>query len=688
MAENRIHSEQPNARFRRYAPWMAALGFAMMGLAEWLWYAYPQDFFPGGAIALAAGAILLMSSPAIRGTPAPLPAFDAASPSGRILRALRGRLAFAVAGVTVCIFAGWYALAETISLWVSLGLWALGIWLTIYGTVPETHAVDWWRAVRRSARQEPGAWLAVTGIFLIALFLRTYRLSENPYIVSGDESAFAVQAIAIQGQWDWQINPFAYGVWHHPRLYHTLVACAIALFGQSVTAVRLVPAILGALTAPAVYLLGRQLFERRVGTAAAIFMAAYPFHVHFTRTGVIQAVDPLFATLALALFTRAMRGGNAMDAAWAGLALGLSQYGYSAGRLIPMLFVGYTTLYAVSQRRRLLGRTWVLLTTAVVACIVAFPNLYAVYEDHERPISPRLAEVSIWDTGDLDAARADGRERDYWTYQVYRSVMAYVQVLDEGGFYGAYDPLLGWFASVPFLIGLAAMLRQWRDPRSLILPAWILCAAILGGALLVDPPHYSRYVSVTPALAVAVGAGVVRIALVVTDLIARILDRWNRTPAPAFWSRVRWRTVIGLAAGLALIGQWTYITGYLPKKLVYGERTIQMNEVGDILNSFEGQYTVWYFSTLELDMHGTDILPFISPRNDGVEYDSDIAFWQSTLEPGRHAFLVAPSRSHEVLILLETYLPDGSVREYLNPRTGEPLVYVYLVELEPSDWDD
>src|SRR5690606_914795 len=152
---------------------------------------------------------------------------------------------------------------------------------------------------------------------------------------------------------DWVTNPFKYGVWHHPLLYHTMVAVAIEALGQTVAASRIVSALLGALTVPAVYLMGRRMIDPRVGLTAAIFLVGFPFHVQFSRTGMNMVGDPLFAALMFAFLTRALRDNDAMEAALAGLALGLSQYFYFAAKLVPLLVVAYVGLVALGGWRRL-----------------------------------------------------------------------------------------------------------------------------------------------------------------------------------------------------------------------------------------------------------------------------------------------------------------------------------------------
>ncbi len=664
-----------NLRAARRSPWVAALGVLLIVWGQWQWFEHLESVRPGalwvlpgiGLLLVAARApgVLLVRQPLLR-------------PLARPACVLSWKLPVALAGVGVCVYTGWRALAEQNTVWDLYIMWGAGIWLTMVGLVPGWAARRWRRRVARSLQAEWRTWLLVGGLLLVALVLRLAWLATSPYIQAGDEAAFSIQAVDIKDKFHWQVNPFKYGVWHHPWVFHTMLGMAIEVFGQTTTASRFPSAILGALTTPAVYLMGRRMFDRRVGLVAAVFMAAYPLHVHFSRTGINQVGDPLFTALAFAFLTRALRDGDPMEAALAGLALGFSQYFYSAARIVPLLMVCYVGLYALIDWRAIWRRLGVLFVTGVVASVVVFPNLYSVYMDKERPISPRLDQVSIWKTGNVEAAADAGRLKEYWIDQLQRPFMAYVQIPDESGFYGAYNPVLGWYGGVPFLVGVAYTLRGWRDPRRAVLLAWVVATAVLGGVLLVDPPHFPRYISVAPGLAVLVALGLTWIGQIAVRLALALWVQAGRRRA-GWLRRASWAVPVGLVIVLGLADLRTYVFDYLPQKLIYGEPTVRLNEVVDIVRSFDERYRVRYFSSLELDMSGTDIGRYLLGDRQGTEFSAEIERWREVLEPGAYAFVIAPERFNDVGGKLLFQMPGGELREYINPRTGEPLVFVYFV---------
>ena len=224
-------------------------------------------------------------------------------------------------------------------------------------------------------------------------------------------------------------------------------------------------------------------------------MLTFPVHVQFSRTGMDMTGDAFFATLALALLARAVRSGSRMDAALGGAAAGLTQYFYFAGRIVPVMLAVYLALVTIRSWREVWRRSGALIVFVLVFAVTVFPFFYGAARDTTRPLNPRLNAVGVWQTETAKHAMSEGRAREFWGQQLHQGLMAYVQKPDESDVYGRYGALLGWFAGVPFLVGIAATLRCWRSADALILPLWALAVATLGGVMLIDPPHYPRYIS-------------------------------------------------------------------------------------------------------------------------------------------------------------------------------------------------
>jgi uncharacterized membrane protein len=93
----------------------------------------------------------------------------------------------------------------------------------------------------------------------------------------------------------------------HPPLHHVVLWLTVKAFGDGELAVRLPSIIAGTLAIPALYLLGRELYDRRTGLVAATFGAASPLLIWYSQEARMYAFVELFGLLALWTQLRAIR---------------------------------------------------------------------------------------------------------------------------------------------------------------------------------------------------------------------------------------------------------------------------------------------------------------------------------------------------------------------------------------------
>ncbi len=659
----------------------ALVGIACLIWGQRLWFENLELIRPGAPYIVAGLALLVLAMP---GRVIAQSAEALISEKAEARLGLRFSLLLVGVGAALCVYAGWEAIPGDRYAWNALALWVAGIALTGAGLIGFRDGLEWLTAVRHSLRTQRSAWVFAGVMLLLALIVRVTWLGGVPSIMAGDEAQFAYEAVWLKDTLGWHYNPFSMGLWHHPHIVHTLMAVSVEIFGQKVGAARLPWGILGALNVPAVYLLARRLFTPRIGVIAALVLLTLPVHLQFSRTAMDMTGDAMFFTLAIACLVGALRDGNPVEAVLAGTFLGATQYFYFAGRLAIPLTAGLLVLYGFAAPRRLWARRNTLIIAALMLAVTVFPYLYATYRDVERPLNPRLAEVSIWATGELDAARHDGKLASYAAHQIQHALLAFVHYEDESDVYGRYYPLMGLFAGVPFMIGLAVVVRRWRNVRGLFLGAWVTGTALAGGALLVDPPHYPRYIIALPGAAILASLGIDAAAHAGAGFWTS-LKRNTSSPQKMSDRRARGMAV-GVAIVLAAMHLWSYVFGYLPKTdyLLYGNTTWELNEVAGILESFHGRYQVWLFSSGGMPLNGTDLLRYMTPENAGQEYDYDLAMWRDHLEPGPTAFVVAPDRVAEVWETLEELFPYGTSMKYTDPHSEDALIYVYQV-IVPSE---
>jgi len=93
----------------------------------------------------------------------------------------------------------------------------------------------------------------------------------------------------------------------HPPLHHLTLWLTVRTFGDGELAVRLPSLIAGTLVMPALYELGRELYDRRTGLIAAAFGAASPLLIWYAQEARMYAFVTLFGLLALLTQLRVIR---------------------------------------------------------------------------------------------------------------------------------------------------------------------------------------------------------------------------------------------------------------------------------------------------------------------------------------------------------------------------------------------
>ncbi|HLM26020.1 MAG TPA: glycosyltransferase family 39 protein [Thermoleophilaceae bacterium] len=96
----------------------------------------------------------------------------------------------------------------------------------------------------------------------------------------------------------------------HPPLHHIVLWLTVRVFGDGELAVRLPSLVAGTLVIPALYWLGRELYDRRTGLIAAAFGAASPLLIWYTQEARMYAFVALFGLLALLTQVRVVRNPN------------------------------------------------------------------------------------------------------------------------------------------------------------------------------------------------------------------------------------------------------------------------------------------------------------------------------------------------------------------------------------------
>mgnify|MGYP002640340235 CR=1 FL=1 len=194
-------------------------------------------------------------------------------------------------------------------------------------------------------------WLLIIVASAIILFFRFYQTGTVPAEPFSDHAEKILDVYDItQGQYSvfFPRNTGREAI----QMYWTLLIAKIFGTGLSFLSLKLGTALLGLLTLPYIYLLGKEVANERVGLLAFfMFGIAYWPNV-ISRVGLRFPLYPLFVAPTLFYLLRGIRRQNINDFILSGLFLGLGAHGYSPFRIMPFVVVAAVGLYMLHKQSR------------------------------------------------------------------------------------------------------------------------------------------------------------------------------------------------------------------------------------------------------------------------------------------------------------------------------------------------
>lgn len=578
-------------------------------------------------------------------------------------RARRWRTVGAVGGSALSLYAGWAATRRAPDAGFSdlLWLWLIGVpWFLVSFASPLP--ADWTDRLREWFRAHRGDLARMGALLGAALLVRAVALGEIPRNFGGDEGTQALAALQLMGPP--LGNPFSTGWYTVPTMSFLAYGVAMRLFGVSVAGARLLSALVGTAAVGTTFLLARDLWGRRVGWLAAIFLAFGHYHLHFSRLASNQIGDALFVTLGLWLLGRALRSHGYGYAALSGAAMASAWYGYFGARLV----VGIAALYLIwrcAVEPRFLHRQGRKLGVILASAVVVTAPLIFHYLVHPDTLTARYDQVSIFASGWLEREH-QVTGRSYTTLlleQFWKSISAFHFTLDPTFWYRATIPLLDFVSGILMVIGGIWVIYRRRWPANGLLLMWFGLALVMGWTLTENPPSSMRLLIVAPAVASFVALGADRLLRIGQRLVGGAGRLWTLGSA-------------ALAVVVAILNLSYYFLHYAPTR-VYGNPTAEVADVlCDILEQREEVPPV-YFDGAPHMYWDFGAIAFRLRRVEGMDFSPES--WHWGVDPERGALFVILGERAEDLEQVRSAYPGGTVTQAYSDVDGRLLFILYEI---------
>jgi hypothetical protein len=264
-----------------------------------------------------------------------------------------------------------------VTLWMAaLGLIVSSLWL------PAEDKPSLWRrfasAIRRSRWEiKIDRWaLLVLGAVALVMFFRLYHLQQTPAEPFSDHAEKLLDVYDVsQGQTHifFPRNTGREAI----QMYWTLLISWIFGTGLSFLSLKLGTALIGLLTLPYMYLLGKEVGGSRVGLLALVLTGIAYWPNVISRIGLRFPLYPMFVAPMMLYLLRGFRRHHRNDFVLAGVFLGLGLHGYSPFRIVPLLVLVAFALYAAHPQSRGTRRSaalW-LAIVGIVSLVIFLPLL-------------------------------------------------------------------------------------------------------------------------------------------------------------------------------------------------------------------------------------------------------------------------------------------------------------------------
>lgn len=233
---------------------------------------------------------------------------------------------------------------------------------------------SWQRILSGLTLRMPPWTLLVLAVFLTGVLFRTIQFNEVPsQMVSDHAEKLYDVADVLNGD-----RPifFTRNTGREAfQFYWTAFIADLFNTGISFASLKIGTILLGILTLPFIYLLGKELGSRLAGLFAMLFAGIAYWPNIISRIALRFTLYPFFFAPTLYFFLRGMRTQRRRDFIFSGIFLGLGLHGYTPFRVVPILIVLAVILYLLHHRsNRAVRHAMVgLLIITVAATLVALP---------------------------------------------------------------------------------------------------------------------------------------------------------------------------------------------------------------------------------------------------------------------------------------------------------------------------
>jgi 4-amino-4-deoxy-L-arabinose transferase-like glycosyltransferase len=358
-------------------------------------------------------------------------------------------------------------------------------------------------------------------IFAAGLIIFSRELSEVPPGIHGDEvieenlgrqlvNGYIMPVFNDNGQFQLTV------------LHNWIVGVAGKIFGTDITTGRWLSIIVGASSLIFVYLLVKELFNRRAAVLSSAFLSCFFMQIFYSRFNHPWIWVPGFAVPAFYFFIRGMKKGSPAYFAAAGVFLGIDLYFYSAAKASPFVLLAFIIMqFLRKETRREVTANWRGLVVMALAAVFVFSPVIDYMIHFPGSYFKRMSSLRV-----VTGIPVKFEDYSYLAANIIKNIQMYFTESAIGYCHNLpgkpfFDPFISFFA----LAGLGYLAFTWKRKSSAFIASWVFFAALPGFLSKLGPedPYPARMVLEIPAIMIVTALGLERIMAKVESLWPRLL---------------------------------------------------------------------------------------------------------------------------------------------------------------------
>jgi hypothetical protein len=357
-------------------------------------------------------------------------------------------------------------------------------------------------------------------IFAAGIAIFSYKLMDVPAGIHGDET-LTVNMAASLGRGEIMPVVLDSEVYNGMSLiYYWAIAVVGKIFGTTIFTARWFSIVTGAAGLVFVYLLIRDIFNRRAAVISSILLSTFFMMVFYSRHALQWIHVPVFAAAAYYFFFKAIKSGKNRFFVIAGIILSLDLCFYSAGKASPFVLIAWIPImFLRRETRRMITSNWKGIALMFFTMFLIFLPVINYILHHADLYFLRMGKMNyLKDIPDLPGKIRALSENIIRNIQMFMTISAngYCHNIPQKPFFDAFVA----FAAVT---GAGYLVYTWKKEASAFVILWTFFGLLPGflSKLGIEDPYPARTVLAIPAVIIVVSIGVERV-------ISKIESLWPK----------------------------------------------------------------------------------------------------------------------------------------------------------------